>query len=126
MTSAAPSTESLLPLADWQGRRDTHLERLAPVLARLRGYFRKGAHPVYDFLRTYYSFPLSQLENWSPGVRVTLEHGAASYGDQRYWSIDQASGTAWLDAGAFPERRREGLEHAIELLAATASRPGSF
>lgn len=118
----------VLTAAEWQARRNAHRERLAPVLARLRGYFQAGPHPVYDFLRTYYSFPLSQLENWSPGVGVRLRGGGAAgmYGNQRFWESDPATDSAWLDAARFPENRREGLRHTTEVLDATAGRPGTF
>jgi hypothetical protein len=108
----------------WQARRRAHLERLAPVLARLRAFFQAGPHPVYDFLRTYYSFPLSGLEAWSPGVGQRLENAAGIFAGQRFWATEGAD--AFLDPAQFPERRREGLERAIELLAATAARPGTY
>lgn len=125
---APNSIENVLPSAVWQARREAHLARLAPVLARLRGFFQAGAHPIYDFLKTYYSFALSNLENWSPGVGVRLlgPDAAEIFRSQRFWRQDPRTGSAWLDVAEFPATRRQGLVITMEVLAATAGRPASF
>jgi hypothetical protein len=60
-------------LPDWQERAQAHRERadalLAPHLARRRA---GQAHPVYDFLFTYYSVRPGQLRTWHPGFGVVL------------------------------------------------------
>ena len=63
----------ILDEAVWRGRRAAHEERidgwLAPHLARRR---TGAAHPVEDFLFTYYSFRPAQLRRWHPGPYEVL------------------------------------------------------
>ncbi len=80
-----------------------------------------AAHPVIDFLFSYYSLRPSQLLRWHPGFGVTLTGAeAASYASRRgYRRTDDGVG---VDP-AFIERRRSTIAFVAELLAATASRP---
>jgi hypothetical protein len=80
-------------------RRVAHRARLAPYvephLARRRD---RVAHPVHDFLFTYYSFSPAKLLEWQPG---------------------------WPESGspALVEKRRALVASTLELLKATAARP---
>jgi hypothetical protein len=86
-----------------------------------------GKHPVYDFLTTYYSFPLKNLPRWTPGTGVVCESSATTdelFTDRRYFT---RTPQGWLlPSESFPERRRPGLDRTLQLLQATADRPGFF
>ena len=66
-----PSTA--LARATWQARAAAHEERVdvwvQPHLERRR---RRVAHPMHDFLFTYYSQRPAALRRWHPGYGVTL------------------------------------------------------
>ncbi|POM26561.1 hypothetical protein BTM25_09620 [Actinomadura rubteroloni] len=103
----------------WRARAAAHRERVeqwtGPYLRRRE---RGEAHPVEDFLFTYYSCRPGRLVQWHPGAGVVLL-GARGYGrDYR----DTADG-AVLDTSALLERRRASVAWIGRLLAATASRP---
>jgi hypothetical protein len=83
-------------------RSATHRARLAPYVEPHLARRRAGvAHPVHDFLFTYYSFPPAKLLDWEPG-----------------WP---SSGTTSL-----LEKRRSLVRSTLGLLRATAARPPTF
>jgi hypothetical protein len=59
--------------SDWLALERAHAARVAPWLdehsARM---WRNEAHPVYDFLFTYYSYAPSHLRRWHPGLGIAL------------------------------------------------------
>jgi hypothetical protein len=122
------TTSALRVLAadEWHPPRDRHGARvdrwLAPHLERRR---HGVAHPVEDFLFTYYSFTPSQLRRWHPGPGVALD-GPAPQRDWRFYREDDASGAVTVDVDAFLERRGGTVRFVRELLARTAGRPGRF
>jgi hypothetical protein len=71
----------------WQARATAHAKRVdtwvQPHLARRR---RGIAHPVHDFLFTYYSQRPATLRRWHPGYGVTLLD-APEYADLRGYGI---------------------------------------
>ena len=83
---------------------------------------RGEAHPVWDFLFTYYSLRPRQLRRWHPGFGVVLAGGPA----QRYLG---RSGYTRTGAGRRRDPRvpaepaRETVRFIAGLLRATASRP---
>ena len=103
----------------WQARRAAHEARVdawtAPVLARRS---RGEAHPVEDFLFTYYGHRPAHLRRWSPGAAVVLEGAPA---EAPYVVAPRGA------VLAPPEGRVRALaERTAALLAATAGRPPSF
>lgn len=79
------------------------------------------AHPVLDFLFTYYSHRPAQLEQWHPGPGVVLRDAddvLAVCGHRR-----RPDGTVALDPAALPDRHRTTAAFVHGLLRATASRP---
>ncbi len=116
---ASEAVTAVLPADVWQARQAAHEQRVdawtAPVLARRS---RGEAHPVEDFLFTYYGHRPAHLRRWSPGAGVVLQDGP--------------TGGAWLPADggsvlAPPDARLRRLAaRTAALLAATAGRPASF
>jgi hypothetical protein len=114
--------DGLLDEAVWTERERRHAERVdrfvEPHLRRAR---RGEAHPVWDFLFTYYSLRPRQLRIWHPGFGVALG-GAAG---QRYLG---RSGYARGHDGVEVTRehllaRVDTVRFIARLLRATASRP---
>jgi hypothetical protein len=120
-TTLAPE---VLDAPTWQARRTAHERRVdvwvQPHLERRRS---RQAHPVEDFLFTYYSQRPAALRRWHPGYGVVLEE-AGEYVDLKGYVEAPAGGTR----GATVAREHvlgqvrllRGLHN---LLTATASRP---
>ena len=118
--------------AQWQAARRQHHARLTPFIEAHRARRGRGQkHAVWDFLWEYYNFKPAQLLQWSPGVGVTLQDGAAEfYG--KFWTTTPAIGAdldangadldATLDAAQFPQHRIEGARAILNLLQQTAAR----
>jgi hypothetical protein len=91
---------------------------LDPYLARRA---RDQAHPVIDFLFTYYNLRPGQLSRWHPGYGVVLTGPqAASYAALRGYRFT-AQGVA-VDP-AHLAGRRDTVDFVARLLTATAGRP---
>jgi hypothetical protein len=105
--------------ADWERRAAAHEARVdalvAPHLARRAGGV---AHPVHDFLFTYYSQRPAQLRRWHPGWGTRLLDAADHDRLKGY------SGGAVTAAYVASQRPLVGSLH--RLLSATASRPAQL
>ncbi len=121
MSALLSSEMSVYPMKIWLQDRD-HYERIASDLVTpLTREARHGQpHLVYDFLFDYYSFRPNQLKRWSPGFGHFLE--GATKAEMPGLTHFNVSG-GYIDAGAFPEKRREGLDWVISLLQAMENRP---
>lgn len=116
----ATATREVLDASTWQPRRAAHEARVdrwvQPHLERRR---QGQAHPVEDFLFTYYAHRPAALRRWHPGFGVVLEDAEEYAGLKGY--VDTAAGvTVSHDYVASQERLLRGLHN---LLTATASRP---
>jgi hypothetical protein len=116
----------VLSAAEWTARLAAHEARMGRWTQAHRERRRRGeAHPVLDFLFTYYSETPSRLERWHPGPGVRLapsSAGPAPHAGRRWYATD-ADGAVRLDAAAFlADRGGHGVLRP-RLLAATASRP---
>jgi hypothetical protein len=79
------------------------------------------AHPVDDFLFTYYSHRPSALRSWHPGVGAcVVGSGAADFAGRRGYVV--ADGRAAVDANA-ARRRIESVGWIRRVLSGAASRP---
>jgi hypothetical protein len=78
------------------------------------------AHPVEDFLFTYYSYRPAALRRWHPGLGVELTGDVRDLEDRRGYDVSR--GVARVDPAAVIERR-EQITWIRDLLTATASRP---
>ncbi|KAA0094054.1 3-methyladenine DNA glycosylase [Mycolicibacterium sp. P1-18] len=69
---------AVLEESEWTRRERTHLERAERFLGPHDARARRGeAHPVWDFLFSYYSLRPRQLRRWHPGFGVALAGAAA-------------------------------------------------
>jgi hypothetical protein len=115
-------TVSLTP-AEWTSSVDAHRHRVDALVAdHLDRRKRREAHPVEDFLFTYYPTRPNQLRVWHPGPGVRLLDALEYDGRRGYTYVD---GAAFLDP-AEADRRRDSIQWIRRLLAATADRQRQF
>ena len=116
---------SVLPEPVWRERRGVHEARLDPVLGPHRQRRRERlAHPVEDFLFTYYSQRPAALRRWHPGFGTTLAGGAEDYAGLKGYA---AVGASDATVPASYVCSQEPLLRALSgLLRATASRPAQL
>lgn len=112
----------LLDEAEWTGRERRHTERAESFLGPHRARAQRGeAHPVWDFLFSYYSLRPRQLRRWHPGFGVALDGGEAS----RF--LDRAgyekSGAVVTVSQEHLQTRADTVAFIAKLLRATADRP---
>ncbi|GAA1761275.1 3-methyladenine DNA glycosylase [Streptomonospora arabica] len=130
---AAPPSGGLDVLAadTRREREQRHHERVDALLAAHLDRRRRGvAHPVEDFLFTYYSHRPAQLRRWHPGPGVLLagDGGPPSGGG---WYREAAGTDAegrtvrghTLDVRSFADRRGATVEFVRSLLGAVQRRP---
>jgi hypothetical protein len=117
---------SVLRADEWTALAAAHEARIDRWIAPHRDRRRRGqAHPVLDFLFTYYSETPGRLRRWHPGPGVALAPspaGPAPHAAWRWYTTD-AAGAAQLDVPAFLADRGDTIRFVRRLLAATASRP---
>ncbi len=108
---------------EWRPEEAAHQRRVAawtePHLARRRAGI---AHPVEDFLFTYYSHRPAALARWHPGYGVGLLAAEEHTSLKGYRTVD---GVTAVDPDHVAAQSRL-LRDVRTLLAATAQRPGSF
>ncbi|KQU70643.1 hypothetical protein [Phycicoccus sp. Root101] len=123
-TTSTPSRA--LSRAQWQALEADHERRADDATAGHRA--RRGeqvAHPVEDFLFTYYPFRPALLRRWHPGPGVRLEDAAAL--PRAQWKHYRAEGADLeLDVAAYVEARGRTLEFVRDLITATATRPAQL
>ena len=108
-----------LPPEVWAARARAHGLRVDRLVEDHLARRRQGeAHPVHDFLFTYYSQRPAQLRRWHPGYGVRLLDAAAYDGLKGY-----ADGAV---TAAYVRSQRPLVESVHRLLAATAARPAHF
>lgn len=115
-----PRTRDVLDAPSWRARRAAHERRvdawIGPHLERRR---RREAHPVEDFLFTYYAHRPAALRRWHPGFGVALEDGE-EYAGLKGYAVEGGRAAVTLEHLASQEPLLHGLHR---LLTATASRP---
>ncbi|CAM3454238.1 3-methyladenine DNA glycosylase [Occultella aeris] len=120
-----PATTTLAPLR-WRALEASHARRADDYTAdHRRRRSRHEAHPVQDFLFTYYPTKPAQLRRWHPGVGVTLLDAPERAG-ARWYTRGRVPGSAVVDVAAYLEQRRDTVVYVHDLLGATRSRPGQF
>jgi hypothetical protein len=133
---AVPPT--VLARADWQARAAAHAERVdvwvEPHLERRRSGI---AHPVHDFLFSYYSQRPAALRRWHPGYGVTLLDAPEYDGVKGYGRIvppekhdpghdDGADRVGLSVSPDFLASQRPLVEAIHRLLVATEGRPATL
>ncbi|PSK89180.1 hypothetical protein CLV63_12753 [Murinocardiopsis flavida] len=125
-----PATDEAARLApeQWRAREARHHERTDSLLAdHLRRRSAGVAHPVEDFLFSYYSHKPAHLRRWHPGPGTVLLDAPPERTRERWHrevrTCDAEPPGAVLDTGAFLERRGPTVEFVAALLRATNSRP---
>ena len=132
LLTAAPTA---LAEEEWLAREAAHQQRMDTWVAPHTERRRAGvAHPVLDFLFTYYSETPGRLRRWHPGAGTVLLGDAAR--ERLSWPMyaevearDAHGGLVrgvGLDVPAFLARRRAAAGWVEGLLSATASRAGQF
>ena len=112
-----------LTFAEWTSYATDHRQRVDALLAgHLDRRQRREAHPVEDFLFTYYPTRPNQLRIWHPGPGVRLLE-AAEYDGRRGYSY--ADGAASLDPAEI-SRRADSIAWIHRLLASTLDRQPQF
>ena len=116
---------TLLDESVWTERERLHTERVdrfvAPHLLRAQ---RGEAHPVWDFLFSYYSLKPRQLRRWHPGYGVAL--GGASACRFRDRSGYGTVGSAVTVTHEHLLARIKTVEFIADLMHSTARRPARF
>lgn len=126
MTSARCEPQISLSESEWVACQAAHERRvLGWIEPHLNRSSRNERHPVYDFLFDYYSLRPGQLLRWHPGIGVALQGSRAC--DRLAWSAyTKTPGGVTADAHAWKPERRPFVNWLLNLLQATARRPGHF
>lgn len=112
-----------LTFAEWSSYAMDHAARVDGLVAgHLERRQRREAHPVEDFLFTYYSTRPNQLRVWHPGPGVRLLD-APEYGGRRGYLV--VDGAASLDPAEIA-RRADNIAWIRRLLASTLDRQPQF
>ena len=126
---------TVLTAAQAAHRAEAHAAAVAQrTQAHLDRRSRGEAHPVEDFLYTYYPFTPGQLSTWHPGAGVAVEANTtgADAADsfvrtlaQRKWYRTR-DGLIEIDLDRWHEARGSGALFIRDLLERTLSREGTF
>ncbi|MFC6705919.1 3-methyladenine DNA glycosylase [Flexivirga alba] len=110
-----------LSYAAWAPLAAAHERRVEQLTAAHRQRSQGGkAHPVEDFLFTYYSYRPRLLRRWHPGIGVGLEDAE----ERADWPLYRlADGVTEVDLPLFLEKRGSTVRFIRSLLTATADRP---
>jgi hypothetical protein len=112
----------IVPEQEWRARRAAYESTVDALLAgHLDRARRREAHPVEDFLFTYYSHRPARLRRWHPGVGTALGGDASEYAGFSGYTATPDGVTAVLSG-----RRRDTVAWVHGLLTATAGRPAQF
>ncbi|MFK4804736.1 3-methyladenine DNA glycosylase [Microbacterium sp. ZW CA_36] len=127
MTIAPPAFPALAGDA-WRAREAAHEARARALTSAHRERAARGeAHPVEDFLFTYYSYKPSALHRWHPGEGVELADAAAdARAAWRWYRPGTMEGSIAVDGAAFRAERGALVANVGRILRATADRPPGF
>jgi hypothetical protein len=120
-----------VPRDAWRVEAEAHAERADALTAVWREAHGRGEkHAIEDFLFTYYPTRVAQLRRWHPGPGAVLQ---VAPDDERtgwrwYRRVELPDGGVGvtLDVAAFLADRGDSVRFVRGLVAATASRPGTF
>jgi hypothetical protein len=115
----------VLDEAAWITRRTDHRERVDALVGSYAEARQHGrAHPVLDFLFTYYNLKPGLLRRWSPGFGTVLTGAAARefVGSTGFEEDESFEPTAVRVCDEFLRRRGSTLEFVERLTRVTAAR----
>ena len=120
--------ETTMTRASWLDAQHDHEVRVDELTAGHRYRSQHGqAHPVEDFLFTYYSLRPGQLRRWYPGAGVLLLDAPERRGLAWHETISGAETVdVAMDVAAFTAARGPRLEMVRRLLRRTAAGPARF
>ncbi len=112
----------MLAEEQWHAQQAEHAQQVAELTAGHRRRSSSGtAHPVEDFLFTYYSYRPSQWQKWHPGAGVILTGETAA--ERRGWRFYREFSTGvGVDHAAFLEVRSQTVEFVRQLLRNTLAK----
>jgi hypothetical protein len=117
--------EAVLDERVWTDRADAHAARVDAFTADHQARARRGAaHPVWDFLFTYYSLRPRHLRIWHPGYGAVLAGPAARAYQQRSSYRTTPDGVTVSDE--YLASRIPTVRFVADLLRATAARAPRF
>lgn len=127
MTTAPPLAPAL-PADIWREQESAHEARAAALTAGHRARQARGeAHPVEDFLFTYYSYKPAVLHRWHPGEGIELADAATeARASWRWYRSGSADGAIAVDGAGFRAARGALLRNIAQILRATADRAPGF
>ena len=115
-----------LSRAEWSRAEVAHQHRADALSAGWRVRRQTGeAHPVEDFLFTYYPYRPSLLRRWHPGAGVALS-GAADEERARYRWYRTEGDAVIVDAAELLEARASLVGFVERLMTRTAAQPAQF
>jgi hypothetical protein len=121
----ACTVADLLPEHTWRQRAQAHRDRVDAFTAGHRERAASGAaHPVWDFMFTYYSLRPRQLRIWHPGYGAVLA-GAAADGFLRRSGYVASGGGVGVGED-FLHTRLPAVRFIAGLLRSTAGRAPQF
>ena len=128
MPHATSSTAPVvLTTAEWQARAQAHRERVQPYTVSHRERRARGeAHPVHDFLFTYYSYSTGRLETWHPSPGEAIEDSPAARARFREPVYAVRDGVLMRPAHGISATKRARLHDVLTLLRRTQERAAHF
>jgi len=119
--ASARERAATLDRAEWTARAQAHAERAEALTAgAVQRRSRHEAHPVEDFLYTYYNWAPGRLRRWHPGVGVEL----LDAGDRADWAHYAATSRGVrVDGASLLAQRGPTVRLARSVLSATRGRP---
>jgi hypothetical protein len=124
----APPAAPVLTGDVWRAREAAHEERARALTRAHRERASRGeAHPVEDFLFTYYSYKPSVLHRWHPGEGAELADAAGeARAGWRWYRSGTTEGSIAVDGAGFRADRGALVANVGRILRATADRPPGF
>ncbi|MDQ7877690.1 3-methyladenine DNA glycosylase [Microbacterium sp. QXD-8] len=124
----APPAVPVLAGDVWRASEAAHEARARALTSAHRERAARGeAHPVEDFLFTYYSYKPSVLHRWHPGEGVELADAAADpRAAWRWYRPGMTEDSISVDGAGFRAERGALVANVCRILRATADRAPGF
>lgn len=120
-----------LTATEWRTREHAHQERADALSAGWRSRAQAGAggarlaHPVDDFLFTYYPYRPALLRRWHPGAGVVLADAAAEPRATLKWYLTEGTAVR-IDDDGFRAAKSDSIRPIELLLRGTLGRTANF